>query len=60
VKPTHCLYNVTGDGDNASWTQIGAAWQHGDKNGFNIVCNAMPIGGRMVMRLITDKSTEAE
>ena len=60
AKPTHRLYNVTGDGKDANWTQIGAAWPHADGNGFNINCNAMPLNGRLVMRLITEKSVDDE
>lgn len=55
-KPTHRLYRVTGDGENANWTPIGAAWLHHDGNGFSINCDAIPLQGRIVMRLITDKA----
>jgi len=55
-KPTHRLYRVTGDGDNANWTPIGAAWLHHDGNGFSISCDAIPLQGRIVMRLIMGKA----
>lgn len=55
MKPTHQLYGVKGDGERANWTPIGAAWLHRDGNGFNISCDAMPLQGRIVMRLITEK-----
>ncbi len=60
AKPTHRLYNVTGEGDKANWTQVGAAWQHADKQGFNIMCDAMPLTGRMVMRIVKEKDAEAK
>ncbi len=55
-KPTHRLYRVTGDGENSSWTPIGAAWLHRDGNGFSIQCGAVPLQGRIVMRHITERT----
>lgn len=49
-KPTHRLFRVSGDGENAIWTPIGAAWDHKDGKGFSINCDAMPLTGRLVMR----------
>ena len=54
-KPTHRLYRVSGDGESANWTPIGAAWLHQDGNGFSISCDAVPLQGRIVMRLITER-----
>ncbi len=55
-KPTHRLYRVNGEGENASWMPIGAAWLHRDGNGFSITCDAIPLQGRIVMRLITERA----
>ncbi len=55
-KPTHRLYCVHGDGQEASWTPIGAAWPHSDNNGFSIECEAVPLKGRLVLRFITERS----
>lgn len=54
-KPTHRLYRVIGEGKEAIWTPIGAAWTNRDGKGFSVSCDAMPLGGRMVMRLITPR-----
>lgn len=54
-KPTHRLYRVTGDDENANWTPIGAAWLHQDGDGFSIQCDAVPLQGRIVMRRITER-----
>ena len=51
-RPTHRLYRVTGDGDAAIWTPIGAAWPNKDGKGFNLNCEAVPLTGRIVLRLI--------
>lgn len=59
-KPTHRLYRVTGDGDKASWTPIGAAWQHADGHGFSITCDAVPLQGRIVLRRITERNEAAD
>ncbi len=61
-KPDHRLYRVQGDGDKANWTPIGAAWLHQDGNGFTIICDAVPLQGRIVMRRITarDNATTFE
>ncbi|MDR3472609.1 MAG: hypothetical protein P4M09_13120 [Devosia sp.] len=58
-KPTHRLYRVLGDGANAIWTPIGAAWPNKDGLGFSINCEAVPLQGRIVMRAIQERSTEA-
>jgi len=48
--PTHSLYVVHGDGENARWTRIGAAWPNQDGRGFSMKLDAMPITGRIVLR----------
>ncbi len=55
AKPTHRLYRVNGDGDAAIWTPIGAAWPNRDGKGFNLSCDAVPLTGRIVLRLITPR-----
>jgi len=55
-KPTHRLYNVSGTGQSATWTPIGAAWPNRDGSGFSIQCDAIPLQGRIVMRAITERS----
>ena len=49
-KPTFALYSVTGDGDAARWSRIGAAWNHKDGDGFSIKLESVPLNGRVVMR----------
>ena len=55
-KPSHRLYRVNGDGKSANWTPIGSAWLHQDGNGFSIACDAVPLQGRIVMRLISERT----
>ena len=54
-QPSHRLYRVLGDGEGAIWTPIGAAWPNKDGLGFSIVCDAVPLQGRMVLRTIQDR-----
>jgi hypothetical protein len=55
-KPTHRIYRVAGEGKEAIWTPIGAAWENRDGKGFSVTMDALPIGGRVVMRVITPKT----
>jgi len=60
AKPTHIAYAVrnfvkkTGEGDS-SWTRIGAAFLHKDGKGLDLVLEAVPVSGRIVLRLNTPK-----
>ena len=49
-KPSHTAYVVDGEGDSATWTEIGALWPHEDGKGFNLNLKALPLGGRVVIR----------
>ncbi|HEY0329887.1 MAG TPA: hypothetical protein VGC77_12400 [Rhodopseudomonas sp.] len=46
----HGVFVVDGEGDNAFWTKVGAAWPHEDGKGFNITLTATPVSGRLVIR----------
>lgn len=59
-KPSHRLYLVTGEGENANWIPIGAAWPNRDAKGFNLACDAVPLSGRIVMREIAEREPEQE
>lgn len=51
AKPTHNVFVVEGDGEKAYWTKIGAAWQHNDGEGLNVTLSALPVNGRIVIRI---------
>lgn len=55
-RPSHRLYRVLGDGPNSIWTPIGAAWPNKDGQGFSIICDAVPLHGRMVLRAVQDQA----
>lgn len=48
-KPSFIAYTVEGQGKQASWTRIGAAWPHQHGEGLNIDLGALPINGRIVL-----------
>ncbi|UEM04740.1 hypothetical protein JL101_004675 [Skermanella rosea] len=48
--PALIAYHVP-DRENASWTRIGAAWDHKDGKGFTLALDLVPVaGGRIVLR----------
>ena len=54
-SPAFVLWSVEGEGKQARWTRVGAAWPNRDGKGFNILCDAVPLQGRIVMREYTPK-----
>ncbi len=54
--PSHVAYQVrNSEGQKAIWTRIGAAWPHADGQGFNVLLDAVPIDGRISLRIPTEK-----
>lgn len=57
--PTHTAYQVRDfngrEGKRSSWTRIGSAWAHGDGQGFNIQVDALPLDGRITLRVVSDR-----
>lgn len=58
-RPTHAIYQVLGEKDNARWIRVGAGWTNEDGKGFNLVFDAYPVTGRTVVREI-DYEAQAE
>jgi hypothetical protein len=52
-KPTHAIWQVTGEGERARWNRVGAAWLHKDTKGANLKFDSFPLSGRIVLREIT-------
>jgi hypothetical protein len=55
-KPTHTAYSVRDfkkqDGQaDASWSKIGVAFLHKDGKGLDVILDALPVSGRVVLRL---------
>ena len=51
-QPSYRAYTVIKrEGQDDFWLAIGAAFMHQDGDGFNVVLQALPIDGRVVLRL---------
>jgi hypothetical protein len=42
-RPSHRVYAVTKNGKQSYWRAIGAAWPHGDGEGFNLKLDFLPL-----------------
>ena len=50
--PTHSAYQVRDrEGKKSIWTRIGSAWAHADGQGFNVQIDAVPLDGRITLRV---------
>ncbi|MCA9190014.1 MAG: hypothetical protein KDA99_30525 [Planctomycetales bacterium] len=55
-RPTHTAYQVRdNDGGRAFWIRIGSTWARNDGNGFNLQIDAVPLDGRVVLRVAGEK-----
>ena len=54
--PSHVAYHVRErEGQKGFWTRIGSAWTHSDGSGFNIQLEVVPLDGRIVLRVASEK-----
>ncbi len=52
AQPTHRVYTVIKrEGSDDFWLNIGAAFAHQDGKGFNVMLQALPIDGKVVLRV---------
>lgn len=50
-QPTYQAYTVIPrEGQDDFWINIGAAFMHQDGDGFNIILQALPLNGKLVLR----------
>jgi hypothetical protein len=55
-KPSHIAYQVRDvEGRKSFWNRIGSAWMHKDGNGFQLQLESVPLDGRIVLRIATEK-----
>jgi hypothetical protein len=55
-SPTYIAYHVRDrKGQKGIFSRIGAAWAHTDGKGFNIQVDVVPLDGRIVLRLPSEK-----
>lgn len=52
-------YEVAGE-KKSDWTKVGVAFPHSDGKGHNVVLTALPVDGKLVLRLHEPKEDSAE
>lgn len=58
-QPTHVIWQVIGEKDQARWIRVGAAWSNRDGKGFTLAFDAYPVAGRTVLRALTREEDSA-
>lgn len=56
-QPAYLAY-VVKEGEKDYWTRIGAAFAHKDGEGLNLILQALPVNGRLVLRRPEAKNDE--
>jgi hypothetical protein len=60
-QPTHRAYSVIKrEGQDDYWLNLGLVFPHKDGKGFNIILQAFPLDGKVVIREITGEDKDAE
>jgi hypothetical protein len=55
-KPSHTAYSIRErEGKDSKWTEIGVAFPHRDGKGFDILCDVLPLSGRISLRVPSEK-----
>ena len=52
--PTYNAYQVRDGNEKGFFTRIGAAWPNKDGKGFNVQLDAVPLNGRITLRLASE------
>ncbi|MBI1348646.1 hypothetical protein GC163_20430 [bacterium] len=53
--PSHIAYQVRDrEGQKGFWTRIGSVWPHADGKGFTIQLDAIPLDGRITLRIASE------
>lgn len=61
LKPYMLGYTVTAakPGEKSYWSKVGIAWAHKDGQGYNVEMDALPVDGKLVLRIVSDDQDEA-
>jgi hypothetical protein len=55
-KPAYIAYSIRErEGKDSKWTEIGVAFPHKDGKGFDILCDVLPLSGRISIRVPSEK-----
>ena len=59
AKPSHRVYTVIKRQDEEDyWLNVGVVFPHEDGEGFNLLLQALPIDGKLVLRTYKDEDDE--
>jgi hypothetical protein len=59
-RPSHRVYAVTKNGKRSFWKPIGAAWVHGDGEGFNLKLDYLPLNDAEIVVRKPSAAADAE
>jgi hypothetical protein len=60
-QPTHRAYSVIKrEGQEDYWLNVGLVFPHKDEKGFNVILQAFPLDGKIVIREITEADQAEE
>ena len=55
-RPPYVAYSVRErNGEKSRWTEIGVAFPHKDGKGFDVLCDAAPLSGKITLRANEEK-----
>lgn len=58
-RPSHLAYQVNEGQDGKSYfNKVGAAFEHKDGQGFNVVLDSLPVDGRLTLRTPQERVEE--
>lgn len=58
-RPSHLAYQVRDAEEGKSYfNKVGAAWEHGDGQGYNIQLDSVPVDGRVTLRTPQERLDE--
>lgn len=58
-RPSYIIWQVVGEGDQARWIRVGAAWTNKDNKGLTLKFDAYPVVGRTVIREMIEPQQDA-
>lgn len=59
ARPSHRIYSVIKrENKEDFWLNLGVAFPHEDGQGFNVLLQALPIDGKLVLRVYKDDEDE--
>jgi len=58
-KPSHLAYQVSeGQEGKSFFNKVGAAFEHKDKEGYNLQLDSIPVDGRVTLRTLKERVQE--